>query len=195
MHVRKWVLGGLGVAAAVAVASTGAWACVSGPAVTLNPASAKPGDTVTVSLRDFRKADPIQVRWNDLSAPVLAAFASDGSGSPIAGTFSVPGDAKAGNYVVIFSQSAPDGKASQMPVRALLTVTSPNGASPVLGAPASPVDVGRPVGLAAVDNSVSGATLALVGLGVAGVGMFVAGLAALFAGRRNPAPEAARVRK
>ena len=35
-------------------------------------------------------------------------------------------------------------------------------------------------------------TLALVALGVDGVGMFLAGMAALFAGRRSTAPEAAK---
>ena len=43
------------------------------------------------------------------------------------------------------------------------------------------VENGRPVGLVTTDNDISGATLALIGLGVAGVGMFVAGMAALFA--------------
>jgi len=48
--------------------------------------------------------------------------------------------------------------------------------------------------MARSDNSISGGTLALIALGVGGVGMFLAGTAALFAGRRGSAPEAARVR-
>jgi hypothetical protein len=55
-------------------------------------------------------------------------------------------------------------------------------------------DTGRATGLVTTDNSISGTTLALIGLGVAGVGMFVAGMAALFAGRRGRAPEVARAR-
>ena len=195
MHVRKLLIGGLGAAAAVVLAAAGAWACVSGPSVTFNTATVKPGETVTATLRDFRKADPIQVRWNDLGAPVLASFESNGSGTPFSGTFAVPADAKPGNYVVIFSQSAPDGKVSQAPVRALLTVGGAGGANPVIGAPVSPVDADRPVGLVTEDNSVSAGTLALVALGVGGVGMFLAGMAALFAGRRDQAPQAAPARR
>lgn len=194
MHVRKWLIGGLGAIAAAVVTTASAWACVSGPSVTFNTATIKPGETVTANMRDFRKADPVQVRWNDLSAPVLASFESNGTGTPFSGTFTVPENAKPGNYVVIFSQSAPDGKASQAPVRALLTVAGTGGANPVLGAPIAPVDAARPAGLVTEDTSVSAGTLALVALGVGGVGMFLAGMAALFAGRRPPAPEAARAR-
>lgn len=194
MNVRKWVIGGVGAAATVLVAAAGAWACVSGPSATLNPSNARPGETVTTNLRDFRKADPIQVRWNDLSAPAIATFESNGSGNPFTGSFVVPADAKAGNYVVIFTQAGPDGKVSQAPVRTLLTVVGQGGANPVVGAPVSPADANRPAGLVTEDNSVSGGTLALVALGVAGVGMFLAGVAALVAGRREPAPEAARAR-
>ena len=194
MKMQRWAIGGMGAIAAVLVASAAAWACVSGPSVTLSPADAKPGDTVTLNMRDFRKVDPVQVRWNDLNGPVLASFEHNGSGSPFTGQITVPADAKPGNYVLILSQYAPDGKLSQMPVRALLTVVSPNGANPVLGAAVSPAEANRPAGLVTDDNSVSGATLALAGLGVAGVAMFVAGAAALLAGRRAKAPEAARVR-
>jgi hypothetical protein len=184
----------MGAIAAVMVASATAWACVSGPSVTLNPANAKPGDTVTASMRDFRKADPIQARWNALNGPVLATFEHNGSGTPFTGQFTVPGDAKPGNYVLILTQTASDGKMTQMPVRALVTVVSPNGSNPVLGAAVSPTEANRPAGLVTNDESISGASLLLAGLGVAGVAMFVAGMAALLAGRRTEAPEAARVR-
>ena len=194
MHVRKWLIGSLGAIAAAVVTTASAWACVSGPSVTFSTATIKPGETVTANMRDFRKADPVEVRWNDLSAPVLATFENKGTGAPFSDTFTVPENAKPGNYVVIFSQSAPDGKASQAPVRALLTTAGTGGANPVLGAPIAPVDAARPAGLVTEDTSVSAGTLALVALGVGGVGMFLAGMAALFAGRRPPAPEAARAR-
>lgn len=194
MDVRKWAIGGLGAAATLMVAAAGAWACVSGPSATLSPANARAGETVTANLRDFRKVDPVQVRWNDLSAAPLATFESNGSGNPFTGSFVVPADAKPGSYVVIFSQTAPDGKVSQMPVRALLTVVGPGGANPVVGAAVAPVEAGRPAGLVTEDNSVSSGTLALVALGVGGVGMFLAGMAALFAGRRESSPEPAKAR-
>lgn len=194
MHPRRLALGGLGAAAAVVIATASAWACVSGPSVTLTPSSAKPGDTVTATLRDFRKVDPVQVRWNDLNAPAIAEYASKGNGEPFTGTFTVPSDAKPGPAVVIFSSTSPDGKLSQMPVRALITVTGDNGATPLLGAPIAVTDSARPAGLAKDDNAVSAGTLVLVAIGVAGVGMLVAGVAAMMAGRRSSAPQASRVR-
>lgn len=193
MRVRRWAIGGLGAVGAVVVAGATAWACVSGPAVNLSTVNAKPGDTITVTGTNFSKPDPVTVRWNSLDGPIVGTFAPPNSGA-INGTVTVPADAKAGNYVLILTQSSADGKLSQMPVRALLSVTGANGANPVVGASISQSQSGRADGLVSTDNSVSGATLALVGLGVAGVGMFVAGMAALFAGRRSSAPEAAKVR-
>ncbi|MGH9222821.1 MAG: hypothetical protein ACRD2W_03240 [Acidimicrobiales bacterium] len=193
MRMRRWAMGGLGSIGAVVVAGATAWACVSGPAVNLSTINAKPGQEVTVKGTNFSKPDPVTVRWNSLDGPVLATLDKPTSGA-ITGTFTVPADAKAGNYVVIMSQASSDGKLSQLPVRALLTVTPENGAAPVVGAPVSSADSARPVGLVSTDNDISGATLALIGLGVAGVGMFVAGMAALFAGRRGTAPAAAKAR-
>lgn len=193
MRVRRWAIGGLSAVGAVVVAGAAAWACVSGPSVNLSTVNAKPGETVTVSGTNFSKLDPVTVRWNALDGPIVGTLAPPVSNA-VKGDVVVPADAKAGNYVLILTQSSADGKLSQMPVRALLTVTGPNGANPVVGASIAQSNAGRADALQTTDNSVSGATLALVGLGVAGVGMFVAGMAALFAGRRSPAPEAAKVR-
>jgi hypothetical protein len=186
-------MGGLSGVGAVLVAGATAWACVSGPAVNLSTVNAKPGQEVTINGTNFSRPDPVTVRWNSLDGPVLATLDKPVS-NVVTGTFTVPADAKAGNYVVILSQTGADGKLSQLPVRALLTVTPENGASPVVGASVSQADSARPAGLVSTDNDISGATLALIGLGVAGVGMFVAGMAALFAGRRGKAPEAVRAR-
>ena len=179
---------------AVLVAAATAWACVSGPSLTLSTTSAKPGEEVTANLRDFRKADPISVRWNAVDGPVLTTLTprTDGSQSSVA--FTVPESAKAGSYVVVFTQTGADGKLSQMPVRALLNVTAANGSNPVVGAPVGTPDVGRPEGLVSTDNSVSTGTFLLVALGVAGLGMFAVGVGALSAGRRpaEPAPAPAR---
>ena len=192
MRMRRWAIGGMSAVGAVLVAGAAAWACVSGPAVNLSTVNAKPGQEVTANITGLSKSDPLTARWNALDGPVLATGTHTSGVANI--PFTVPADAKAGNYVVIFSQSSADGKLSQLPIRALLTVTPENGAAPVVGAAVSPVDNARPVGLVSTDNDISGATLARIGLGVAGVGMFVAGMAALFAGRRTKAPEVARAR-
>ena len=193
MNIRRWAIGGMSAVGAVVVAGAAAWACVSGPAVNLSTINAKPGQEVTINGTNFSKADPVTVRWNSLDGPVLATLDKPASGI-VTGKFTVPADAKAGNYVVILSQSSSDGKLSQLPVRALLTVTPENGAAPVVGKSIVSQDAARPVGLVSTNNDISGASLALIGLGVAGVGMFFAGMAALFAGRRSPAPAAAKVR-
>ncbi len=193
MRVRRWAIGGLSAAGAVLLAGAAAWACVSGPAINLSTVNAKPGEQVTINGTNFSKNDPVTVRWNSLDGPVLATFDAPKSGN-VTGVVTVPADAKAGNYVLIFTQSSPDGKLSQQPIRALLTVTPDGAGRPVLGAPVASSQSGRATGLVTNDNSISGTTLALIGLGVAGVGMFVAGMAALFAGRRGRAPEVARAR-
>jgi hypothetical protein len=193
MNVRRWATGGMGAVGAVLLATATAWACVSGPAVNLSTVNAKPGQEVQMTGTNFTKPDPVTVRWNALDGPVLATLPAPNSGT-IAGAFTVPADAKPGNYVLIITQSSADGKLTQMPVRALLTVTPDNGANPILGAPVAATPDNRPVGLVTSDDSISGLSLLLIGLGVAGVGMFVAGMAALFAGRRAQTPEAARAR-
>ena len=197
MKSRKWAIGGLGALASVLFAAASAWACVSGPSVNVSALNAKPGEEVQLNLRDFRKVDPISVRWNDLGGPVLATFENKGGtqGNPFTEKLTIPSEAKPGNYVLVFTQTAPDGKLSQMPVRALVTVTGPNGANPVLGAPVGAQAGDRPTTMATEDESISGGALALIALGVGGLGMFLAGMAALFAGRRGRLPEAVPARR
>jgi hypothetical protein len=194
MNVRRWAIGGMSAVGAVLVATATAWACVSGPAVNLSTVNAKPGQEVQLTGSNFGKPDPVTVRWNALDGPVLATLDPPSSERTIAGAFTVPADAKPGNYVLIVTQSDAQGKTTQMPVRALLTVRPENGANPVLGGAVAAADQSRPVGLVTSDDSISGLSLLLIGLGVAGVGMFVAGMAALFAGRRGQAPQAVRAR-
>jgi hypothetical protein len=189
--MRRWAVGGAGALGVLVAVAAGAWACVSGPSVTLSTVHARPGEEVTLTMRDFRRADPIMVRWNALDGPVLATFEHPGNGVPFQGTVAVPETAGPGNYVLVFTQQGADGKLTQMPVRNLLTVVAATGATPVLGAPLSQPEV-REAGLVRSDDGVSGATLALIALGVAGIGMFLAGMAALFAGRRSQVAEPAR---
>ena len=199
MKVRRWATGGLGAVGAMLVAAATAWACVSGPAVSLATLNVKPGQEVQMTGTNFTKPDPVTVRWNALDGPVVGTFdtataGGNASGRAFQGNITVPADAKAGNYVLVASQSSADGKLTQMPVRALITVTPDGAARPVVGELLSPRVAERPAGLVSSESSISGGTLALIGLGVAGVGMFVAGVAALFAGRRSRAPQAVRAR-
>lgn len=63
MGVRKLTVAGLGVVAGVVVMGAAAWGCVSGPAVTLSTATARPGQEVGISGTGWRfKIDPVTTR-------------------------------------------------------------------------------------------------------------------------------------
>ena len=193
--VRRWALAGAGSMAAGVVMAATAFACVSGPVVNLSTISAKAGQEVQITGTGFQAANQATVRWNALDGPVLASVAAPITGGNLDATFTVPQGTAPGSYVVIVTQSRADGSLSLSPVRAVMSVTGDAGASPVVGAPAATTDSAvRAESLARSDDSIGMGTLALVALGVGGVGMFLAGMAALFAGRRSSAPEAARVR-
>ena len=194
MSVRRWLAGGGTALAGVLVVAATAWACVSGPAVNLSTNTVKAGDEVAVNGTNFRQPHPVQVRFNALDGPVLATLDAPGSDRTVTGTVTIPQGTSPGNYVLILSQTGPDGKLSQLPIRALVTVVGPTGQMPVLGAGVSGQAEERPVGLIEADNDIAGSTLALIFLGVAGAGMFAAGMAALFAGRRGSAEAPAAVK-
>ncbi len=188
---RKFGLVGLVGAVSTVVMTAASWACI--PVATLNasPAQAKPGQHVTVSGAQYGEKSPVVIRFNALDGPVLASLtpAKDGL---ISGAVTIPNDAKPGNYVLVATQEAVRGETTWgVPSRALVSVVGYAGA-PVVGAPVSASEVGRPAGLDRGDSSVSTGALVLAGMGVAGVAMFLAGMAALFAGRRRGAAETAR---
>ena len=167
---------------------------LSGPVTNLSTISAKAGQEITLTVTGFQTGNQALVRWNALDGPVLTTVAPPITGGNLETAFSVPEGTKPGSYVVV-SQTKADGSLSLSPVRAALSVTGDAGSAPVVGAPASTADgAARADALARSDESITTGTLALVALGVGGVGMFVAGMAALFAGRRGSAPEAARAR-
>jgi hypothetical protein len=193
--VRRWATAGLGSAAAAVLMAAAAWACVSGPVVSLSTIQAKAGQEVGITGTGFQTANNAVVRFNALDGPVLTTVNAPIADGRIDAKFNVPDGTKAGSYVVIVTQQNAAGQLTNAPVRAVFNVVGDAGTQPVLGAPATSADnTARASGLARSDNSVSGGTLALVALGVGGVGMFLAGMAALFAGRRNSSPEAARAR-
>ena len=194
-QVRRWAIGGLTTAAAGVFMAAAAWACVSGPVVNLSTINAKAGQEVGITGTGFQAANAAQIRWNALDGPVLATQAPPIANGNLDTKITVPAGTKAGSYVVIVTQSKSDGTLSLSPVRAVMNVTGDAGSNPVLGAQGSSVDqTVRADSLARSDDSISTGTLALVALGVGGVGMFLAGMAALFAGRKSTAPEAAKAR-
>lgn len=184
MDARRVALGGLASIAVLVVAASTAWACVSGPVVNLSTVQARPGEQVTVTGTGFRQPDKVDVRFNALDGPVVASLDRP-ENQTVNASFTVPPGTTPGNYVVIVTQTKPDGSLSLSPVRAVLTVVGPSGQTPVVGADTSADAGDRIAGLVRADNSVSNGTLLLVALGVAGVGMFAAGIAALATSRRG----------
>ncbi len=194
-QVRRLVIGGMATAAAGVLMAAAAFACVSGPVVSLSTIQAKAGQEVGITGTGFQAANQAQLRWNALDGPVLTTVPAPITGGNMNATFTVPQGTQPGSYVVVITQTKADGTMSLSPIRAVLSVTGEAGTAPVVGAPAATADTSaRADGLARDDESVSTGTLALVALGVGGVGMFLAGMAALFAGRKSTAPEAAKAR-
>src|SRR5687768_11421674 len=194
-QVRRWALGGLTTAAAGVFMAAAAWACVSGPVVNLSTINAKAGQEVGITGTGFQATNAAQIRWNALDGPVLTTVPAPITGGNMDAKFTVPEGTKAGSYGVIVTQTKADGSMSLSPIRAVTSVTGDAGTTPVLGAPGASTDqTVRAESLARSDDSISTGTLALVALGVGGVGMFLAGMAALFAGRKSTAPEAAKAR-
>ena len=194
MYIRRLAAGALAGAAAVVIAGSSAWACVSGPVVNLSTVSAKAGEEVTLTGTGFRQAHPVQVRWNALNGPIVAEMARPDN-QAVNATFTVPQGTAPGSYVLIVSQ-VQDGKTTLSPIRAVLNVVGAGGQTPVLGADTTSDAADRIPSLVQSDNNVSAGTLALVALGVAGIGMFAAGVAALATSRRGGVTaEPARVKK
>jgi hypothetical protein len=193
--VRRWALASVGSAAAGVVMAAAAFACVSGPVVNLSTINAKAGQEVGITGTGFQATNAAQIRWNALDGPVLTTVPAPIANGNLDAKFTVPEGTKAGSYVLIVTQTKADGSLSLSPIRAVMNVTGDAGTNPVLGATGASTDqTVRADSLARSDDSISTGTLALVALGVGGVGMFLAGMAALFAGRKSTAPEAAKAR-
>lgn len=159
----------------LAVVAT-AFACANLFSARLNTASAKPGQQVSIVVRNINTspaASPLQVRWNGRSGAVLAEGRP--VGNKFRATFTVP-NARAGHYIVLATQTGPNGRiASGSPGRAPLKVkTSSSEALPVASTPG-----GGPGGLLAPAALTGLLTLALFG----GAGLMVAR-------RRSSAPAA-----
>jgi len=196
-QARRWATEAVGSAAAGFLMAAAAWACVSGPALQLSTLQAKAGQEIGVIGTGFSSTSPdaTLVRFNALDGPVLANVPGPLADGRLDTKVTVPEGTKPGQYVLIVTRQNAQGTLSVSPIRAALSVIGEGGTQPVLGAAPSTADsTARVQGMARSDNSISGGTLALIALGVGGVGMFLAGTAALFAGRRGSAPEAARVR-
>lgn len=129
------------------------------------------------------------MRLDALDGPVLADL-----GAPVkqgvTSSVTIPAGTAAGNYVLVFTQSAADGTPTQVPARALVKVPGETGALPVVAAPVGAAPGDRLDSLVTTE-AVGRGTLALAALGVAGMALFTVGVAVFATGRRSAAPSKA----
>lgn len=161
-----------------------------GPFVFTSPSTVKPGSAVQVHGVYYAKSDPVEARLGAIDGKVLATFTPEegGKGREFRGPIPIPADTPAGVHTLVFTQLDARGQSVQMPTRAMVTVTDPNGAVPVLAAPVGRDPTGRPATLSHADDDAFGVRhLVLIGFGAAGIAMFLAGIAAMAASRSSKA--------
>lgn len=148
----------------------------------VTPTQARPGDQVGVfGPRGYGKTNPVQIRLDSETGPVLGSFQPDqqrfAQWGP--GTITIPADASAGRHVLFATQELPDADAGirGIPARTVIEVLGPAGV-PVVGAPLAPAVEARAAGIEVTrDDGVPVGRLLLVAMGVAGIAMFAAGVA------------------
>lgn len=187
--VRRGVLGALLAGVVTVVGPAPAWA----PHVAqlqVTPGRVQAGETVSVfGPRGYGKTNPVQIRLDSETGPVLGSFQPDNQRfaqwGP--GTVTIPAGTSAGRHTLIATQELPDADAGirGIPARTVIEVLGP-ASSPVLGAPLSPAIGDRASTIEITeDDGVPVGPVLLVGLGVAGIAMFAAGMANAAVRRRS----------
>ena len=174
-------------AMAVMAAAGTAFACVAPISLTVNPASVAPGGTITVIGRNTAPGAPIDIHLDSPTGRLLATNPPHNL-SVMSGQWTlsvpIPADVPTGKHLIFSVEDYHNHNGGQ-PARATIYVGVP--------AEAPPAPAARPTKLE-VGSGPSAATLATVGLGVAGLALFVAGVWYLAASRRSPGPQAQEVR-
>ncbi|HET7487054.1 MAG TPA: hypothetical protein VFJ85_03940 [Acidimicrobiales bacterium] len=128
MHRRTKVLTiSGGVLAALLLAASAAFACVSLATLDLSPGKGAAGTTVKGDLTNFQNTaghSDITVRWGKADGQILAVVPKPTAPSNSASfTFTVPADAAPGTYAVLATQLDPNGVPTWgSPARAIFTV-------------------------------------------------------------------------
>lgn len=137
---RLAVLTAVGVIGAPLAVVATAFACANLAAVKLSATNASPGGQVSFTGRNFNSnaaASAVSLRWNSRNGAVLLETRA-AAGGKIRGTFNVPSSARPGQYIIVATQTGPNGRiASGTPGRAPLKVRAASGSS-VVAAPVSP---------------------------------------------------------
>ena len=156
-----------------------AWACVGLVSVTTNSATVQPGDTLTITGKEFAAKVPVLIRLDSFTGPVLATAPPPTSTmtSQFQIAVTIPAGVSAGAHFLVGTQDEHDMNGGN-PARALIYVGT---AAPPPGAPAS-----RP-GTLIADKGLGLGILALIALAAAALSLF---LVLLVLTRRRPEAEA-----
>lgn len=168
----------------IAVFAATAWACGALMTIKADPSAAAPGQTISVTARNFAAVNrgggpwgPVQIRWGSRTGPLLKELTPPASTGPYSftDTVQVPAGTPAGWHVVFATQhqAATGIVKSGAPARTTVRVqgagagssTTPWGAAkPTSGGPGSP-DVPLPGILLSVALLATGLTLVIRGKG------------------------------
>ena len=176
------------MAATVLVPAGLAWGCVALVAFRTNgPGTVQPGGTVEVFGGEFASGQPVDIRLDSVTGPVLFTV-PDPRPSTMTSQFTVqvpiPQDITPGPHVLVATQNHYDMNVG-IPARASIYV---NGSPP-----AAPLPQERATELV-VDEGSNAATYILIGLGTAAAGLLLAAVASMVAGRRPPSGQAERAK-
>lgn len=171
LHRRRAGVGLIAAAVAIplAIAAT-AFACANLASLSLTRSVVAGGADVTAYGRNFNsrpQASAVQLRFNGRAGRVLAEARPAANGK-LTATFKAPADVRAGRYVIVATQTGPDGRpAAGTPGRAPLrikrsrasTAVAPPAGTSTPTLPSAPVAIG----LAALMLGLAGGGVALVG--------------------------------
>lgn len=147
----RWYAAGFGVLLAPVLLASIAYACSSLATLSIDQASAEPGQTINASARSFARgsdaeiSSPIEARLGSRSGQLLWSGRPDADGNA-SFSFVVP-QVSPGQYTIIALQNGADGKPLPgSPARVVLAVTGlPAPAAPVVATPAESTPAGTPV--------------------------------------------------
>jgi hypothetical protein len=157
------------VAIPLAIAAT-AFACANLATLKLSRGAVAAGGDVTAYGRNYNSnpaSSPVTLRFNGRAGRVLFEGRPAANGK-LTGTFKAPADVRAGRYVIVATQTGPDGRpAAGTPGRAPLRIRA-GGSATVVAPPAgtsTPTLPSAPaaIGLAALMLGLAGGGVALVG--------------------------------
>jgi len=181
MNRARWRWAGMVAAVGVVVPAGLAWACVAVMSLTTVSPTVQPGGTVTVIGREFAQGAPVEIHLDSPTGPLLttAPPPTTTMTSKFNWDVPIPANTPYGQHVLFAVQNYHNMNASVPRATIYVGVQPPAGAN--LAA--------RPASLS-VSSGPSGASLMLLGLGVAAAGLIVAGLWNLaVSGRRSDEPE------